>query len=358
MKRLQLLIVSVLLTAVVMPVSSKTSQTTQNQRTQPVGTRAVIWQHPGDISSRDLFYGPGSKALAPKPPFRFIEEDKSGTTPKFKVKDASNVEWSVKLGRESQSETVAVRLVWAAGYFTEEAYYYPRMRFGDLPRLSRGDEYIEGGRVAREVRFEPRRASVKRGDLWDWRNNPFVGSRELDGLRVLMILLNNWDVKGSNNKVLMVTSGRTGRQEARYAVTDLGATLGRAGGFGEKRSKNDVEDFISSEFAPEVEGRSVDFDFDLAPTKLGWVAIAYPPAFRRQWKKNKAMEDIPLTHVQWIGRHLARLTSAQLHDAFRAASYDRATASTYVQALRGRIRTLNQLSGPGRQLAGVNPPSD
>ena len=77
----------------------------------------VIWKDPGAMSSRNLYYGPGAASLAPAPPFRFIEEDTSATTPKFKVKDARNVEWSVKLGIESQSETVATRLVWAAGYF-------------------------------------------------------------------------------------------------------------------------------------------------------------------------------------------------------------------------------------------------
>ena len=99
---------------------------------------AVLWRDPGNIRNRDLYYGPGSKALAPVPPFHFVKEVKEGTLPKFDVEDARGVKWRVKLGPEAQSETVATRLVWAAGYNAEEAYYFDRVHVANLPRLSRG----------------------------------------------------------------------------------------------------------------------------------------------------------------------------------------------------------------------------
>jgi hypothetical protein len=34
--------------------------------------------------------------------------------------------------------------------------------------------------------------------------------------------------------------------EAHYVVTDLGATLGRAGGLGGTRTKNNLKDFLST----------------------------------------------------------------------------------------------------------------
>src|SRR5262249_55498589 len=148
------------------------------------------------------------------------------------VKDAREVEWVVKLGHEAQAETAATRLVWAVGYFAEEAYYFPRVRINDLPRLSRGRKYVEADGVVRGAKFKPHRKDVKRGEYWDWRENPFVGTRELDGLRVLMILLNNFDVTTINNRVLLVSDPQQQRREARYVVTDLGASLGRARGFG------------------------------------------------------------------------------------------------------------------------------
>ena len=91
-------------------------------RSQP-----VLWRDPGNIRLRNLRYGPGSASLAPVPPFKFLKEDKSGASPKFEIRDARNVKWVVKLGEEAQSETVATRLVWAPGYFAEEAYYFPSL---------------------------------------------------------------------------------------------------------------------------------------------------------------------------------------------------------------------------------------
>src|SRR3989442_1166852 len=107
---------------------------------------AVLWRDPGNIRKRDLFYGAGSKALAPVPPFRFLKEIKEGSMPKFDVQDARGVKWRVKLGSEAQSETVATRLVWAAGYNAEEAYYFNRVHIANLPRLSLGQKYPEGSR--------------------------------------------------------------------------------------------------------------------------------------------------------------------------------------------------------------------
>ena len=100
---------------------------------------AVLWRDPGNIRKRDLFYGPGSKALAPVPPFRFLEEIREGTQPKFDVEDARGVKWRVKLGPEAQAETVASRLVWSVGYNAEESYYFDRTNVDGMKPLS-GEE--------------------------------------------------------------------------------------------------------------------------------------------------------------------------------------------------------------------------
>src|SRR5687767_10898462 len=75
-------------------------------------SRPALWRDPGDIRRLDLLYGPGSPERAPTEPFTFVKEDLDGESPKFEVIDANNVTWSVKLGREAQSETVSTRLVW------------------------------------------------------------------------------------------------------------------------------------------------------------------------------------------------------------------------------------------------------
>ena len=302
--------------------------------------RNILWQHPGNIPARDLRFGPGSTELAPVAPFTFLEEDKDGESPKFEVRDARGVHWTVKLGEEAQAETVATRLVWSVGYFAEEAYYFDNARIENLPRLSRGQDYVAQGNTVVGARFEPKRQHVKRGPMWDWMDNPFEGTKELSGLKILMILLNNYDARKENNRILFVNAPR---QEARYCVTDLGATLGRSGGLGGKRSKNNLKDFLSTRFVMGVEDGAVEFDYDTRPTKLGHLSVLYPPYYRSQVKKEKAMRGIPIAHARWIGSLLSQLTNKQLDDAFRAAGYGEEIRGAYVQALQERIAQLRRL---------------
>ena len=305
---------------------------------------AILWRDPGDIAARNLRLGPGGPDIAPLAPFVFIEEDKSGESPKFDVKDARGIKWSVKLGEEAQAETVATRLVWAVGYSAEEAYYFNRVRIRRLPELSRGMEFVSRGGFVRSARFEPRRDHVKRGDNWDWDKNPFADTRELSGLKILMILLNNYDTRKENNRVLHVTDPASGILEPHYTVTDLGATLGKAGGLGGKRSKNNLEDFLSTKFVKGVEDDgTVEFDYDTRPSKLGMLSIVYPPYYRGQVKKEKSMRGIPVDHAKWIGSLLTQRSDEQLRAAFSAAGYNRATTNGYVSALRTRIEQLGRL---------------
>ena len=194
------------------------------------------------------------------------------------------------------------------------------------------------GDTVRGARFEPRRKNVERGKEWDWSKNPFKGTRELDGLKTMMVLLNNWDTFEKNNRVLHYED--TG--ESRYTVTDLGATMGGAGGFGH-RSKNNVRDFQRSRMVSKVDDGKVKYNYDLKPKKFGLLSIVYPPYYLRQRHATNAMNKIPLDHATWIAAQLAQLSDDQLRDGFRAAGYDRATTEAYVCTLRSRINELNRL---------------
>ena len=137
---------------------------------------------------------------------------------------------------------MATRSVWAVGCFAEEAYYFDEARIENLPKLSRGHECFALTR-SHWARFEPERKHLTEGPAWDWDDNPFRGTRQLNGLKVLMILLNNYDARKENNKIFYSRPSTTGRYEAHHYVSDLGATLGRSGGLGGKRTKNDLEAF-------------------------------------------------------------------------------------------------------------------
>ena len=198
---------------------------------------AVIWRDPGNISALNLIYGVGGREHAPDPNGRytFESEDMNGTSPKFYVKDSNGVRWQIKLGAEPESETAATRLVWAAGYFVDEDYYLPEVKIEGMPQLQRGQNYISNDDLVRGARFKRKDKEIKKIGNWDWFKNPFNGSRELNGLRIMMALVNNWDLKEVNNVVYEVDG------EQRYVVSDLGATFGKTGN-SISRSKSDPKE--------------------------------------------------------------------------------------------------------------------
>src|SRR5215210_6535975 len=57
------------------PVSPQPKQASNSNNS--AGT-PILWRNPGNVSRRNLFYGPGSPELAPVAPFTFIKENKSG----------------------------------------------------------------------------------------------------------------------------------------------------------------------------------------------------------------------------------------------------------------------------------------
>ncbi len=164
---------------------------------------AALWTDPADIASRDLIYGPGGPGHQPRGPFKYVKEDLNGTNPKFVITDADNVKWKVKLGLESRPETAASRLVWAAGYFADEEYFLPDLKVDNIPsELRRGEKYVEPNGIAHNVRLKRYLKDEEKSGSWQWRSNPFTGTREFSGLRrVMMALINNWDLKDENNKV-------------------------------------------------------------------------------------------------------------------------------------------------------------
>jgi hypothetical protein len=180
-----------LLTLGFLPISIPAQEDkTKKQKVVPTGT-PVLWRDPGDIATRDLLLGPGGEGM--KPDLRrvtFIKQETGGYSTKYRVRDASDREWVAKIGKEAQSETAAVRLMWAIGYMTEINYLVPRLT-------------IEGKGTFENVRLEARPEHIKRLDEWKWADNPFSGTKELRALIIMMAFLNNWDIKDTNNKVLV-----------------------------------------------------------------------------------------------------------------------------------------------------------
>lgn len=215
----------------------------KQKKAPPTGER-VLWREPSDIESRDLFLGPGGEEMKPDlSRVTFVKDQAGGGySINYRVRDGAGKTWVAKLRSEAQPETAAVRLMWALGYMTEVNYLVPCIRIEGAPAAS--VKKCEGGGFA-NVKFEARPAQVKRLENWQWANNPFANTKEFQGMIVLMSLMNNWDLKDDNNRILYVPTGASGGPELHYILSDLGATFGKTGGF-LSRSRNKPEDYAKA----------------------------------------------------------------------------------------------------------------
>ena len=303
---------------------------------------AVLWRSPEDIASRNLLYGSGGKQDEPHPPLAFLKEDPDGTSPKFDVLDQDEVKWKVKLGAEARSETVASRFLWAVGYFTDENYFISNTRVAEMPRqLKRGQGLVAPGGVVRNVRLE-RESRGKKIGTWQWRHNPFTGTRELNGLRVMMALINNWDVKNQNTAVFVGSDGgeSEGFQQT-YMISDLGASFGAPGyAWPKSKSRDNLEQYSHSKFLTKVTPDYVDFNAPGRPALLRSFGLPqFITRLRLRWIGN----HVPRADAKWMGELLARLSPDQIRDAFRAAGYSAQEVDGFAEVIEGRIAELNKL---------------
>jgi hypothetical protein len=302
----------------------------------------VLWRDPGDIRSRNLFFGPGGEAHAPHTIFTFVKEDLDGTNPKFDVHDENGVEWKVKVGAEVRPETVATRLVWAVGYSSNEDYFLPVLHVENLPaHLRRGQKLVGPGGTFQNVRLKRYLKGEKKVGDWKWRSNPFSGTRELNGLRVMMALINNWDLKDANNAVYEEkhSEGSQGPEHI-FMVSDLGASFGTTGrSWTHAGSKGNLKAYSHSRFVRKGAERYVDFN---VPTRPALIYIFTPGEFTSRLGLRWIGKGIPCEDVRWIAQLLAQLSPEQVGDAFRAAGYPPAEVEGFSKVVEERIAQLKK----------------
>ena len=300
---------------VAMPAAAQTSP-------RPADRKAVLWVDPGDVASKDLFWGNGAADRAPKAPFTFIEEDTDGTQAKVVVRDANGREWTAKFGDEVHSSIAASRIVWALGYAADEIYYVESGAITGATGLKNAAKALGPDGSFSKAAFRLRDAKSERAkERWTFGKNPFAGSKELSGLAILMTMLNNWDIQGDrNNRIL-----EQGDQDV-YIVSDLGATFGKMGAFPSPRSKWNVADFQKEEFIEKVEGGLIDLDYE------GYGGI------------NKVSAE----HAAWFAGIAAKLTDKQLTEALRASGAAQAEIDGFSARLRAKILELQKAVSPAR----------
>ena len=317
----QRLVVIALSVALFLPVSTLSSgkeKKKQEKETVPEGV-PVLWREPSDITTRDLYWGPGGKELQPDlRKVTFISKEKGGYSTKYRVRDASGREWVAKLGKEAKGETAASRLMWATGYFADTNYLVPRV-------------YVEGlNKTLENVRFGLRPKDTKRIDGWQWARNPFVGSRQFQGLKIMMALLNNWDLKDSNNKIAVARDKKIADNELHYFVADLGGSFGKVSHIPRflqfKPDRNNPKAYARSHLVNGTKGDRVDLHF--------------------RSKRGNLYKNISVADVRWITGWLSRLNDRQIEDAFRSANYSPDESRMMTQAVRRRVRELQNVENP------------
>jgi hypothetical protein len=301
----------------------------------PVNAKAVLWCDPADIATRDLFYGPGGKDHAPHGSFTFVAEDTAGSNPKFDVVDQDGVKWRVKLGLEARPETAASRFVWAVGYFANEDYFMPMLHVEKMQRLRRGRNFVSPTGDAQSARLKRHSTDDKKVGTWAWKKDPFTGTREWNGLRVLMAIMNNWDLKDVNNSVY-----RTRREpvEDRYVVSDLGGSFGPTGL--DWALKGKPAEYCSSKWIRSVSAEYVDFNVPSRPAMTSYIDF---PELTRRLSLLWLGHHVPRQDARWMGDLLGRLSAQQIHDAFRAAGYPSNEVEELSAALERRIGELKRL---------------
>jgi len=303
---------------------------------------AVLWHDPGNMADRSLYYGPGGKKHEPHGKFTFDKEDMNGTTPKFTVIDEDGVKWKVKLGSEARPETVATRLVWAMGYSADEDYFVPDLHVAGAIHLHRGENMMTRDGTFQNVRLKRERKDKEKMGTWQWHDNPFNGTRELLGLRVLMAVINNWDLKDENNAVYLEKGDADSGFKRVYLISDLGASFGANGLDVEHNDeKGKLEVYQHSGFIHSLSNEGVSFD---TPRRPALPILFNPPEFISRLNLRWIGRDIPREDAEWVGQLLARLSHDQIRDAFRAGGYAPTEVEGFSQILEQRITKLNHLS--------------
>jgi hypothetical protein len=268
---------------------------------------AELWVRPE--SGRDLFYGVGGKRLAPDPAAHYtvIDIKHSGFSRGYTVKGPGDREWSVKFPPEAATEVVASRIFWGIGYHQPPIYYlanwYADKATSPNPQLP-----------ARFREKNPDLHGLNAKGNWSYYRNPFVGTREMNGLLVLQAMLGNSDLKDQQNVRYTLAEPFEGAKHW-YVARDLGQTFGRTGRL--EPPRGDPAVFEETPFIKGVVEGKVHFEY----------RGRHKPLYR----------DITPADVRWICTLLGHLTNDQWQDAFRAGGFAQPIADRFIRRMKQKI---------------------
>ena len=286
-----------------------------------------LWIDPVDLATRDFFNGPWGAEHAPDPDdiYTFVEFKVGGINPGMTVRDSRGRQWKIKqppnTGRNAEGpiEVVLSRVLSGVGYHQPPVYFMPALR------LTKGTDvyHTVGGRFRLTV------PKLKSQSDWEWRDNPFIGTKPFQGLLVILLMFNSSDLKDSNNTLyedhrtdadvprLPPAEPNRSRVARWYVVRDLGTALGSTARLTPIRGDPDV--FEQLGFIRGIKNGLVEFHY----------SGRHQPVVQQR---------IRPSDVRWAATLLSRLSDAQWHDAFRAGGYSLEVRSRFIAKLQSKIR--------------------
>jgi hypothetical protein len=268
---------------------------------------AELWSRPEP--GRNLFHGVGGSRLAPDPGLRYtvVEIKRSGFSRGYTLLDPQKREWSAKFPPEAPTEVTASRIFWGVGFHQPPIYYLgewtAQKATSPNPQLP-----------ARFREKSPDLHGLDPTDPWSYYENPFVGTRELNGLLVLHAMVGNSDLKDAQNVIYTLTEPFEGAKQW-YVARDLGQAFGRTGVIDAPRGDPAV--FEQTPFIKGVAGGKVQFDY--------------------RGRHKALFATITPADVRWICGQLQQLTDAQWQDAFRAGGFAKPVADRFIRRMKQKI---------------------
>jgi hypothetical protein len=208
----------------------------------------------------------------------------------------------------------ASRILWAMG-FPQPAIY-----FVEQFTLTGADAGVKS-----HARFRTDLPQWRAAGEWSWQENPFTDTPQFRGLVVAQLILNNWDLKTSNNRIYEATDAAAVPRR-QFMVRDVGSSLGHSKQFrlfamlgtrGAQGSKNNVDDFEQQGFIEQVDGNKVRFDY--------------------RGMNQRLVDSVTVPDVVWACEQLAKIPDGHWQAAFKAGWYPPDHADRYIRKIKEKI---------------------
>jgi len=302
----------------------------------PAAQPAILWRAPSGIGMENWMCGSAGCDHAPAPPFHFEKEDMEGTFPKLTVTDAKGRTWSVKFGVKVIPECFCSRFVAALGYVTEPSYYVASGKLDDTSKLHHTRSFVSYDGTFVRARFQLRDRDTLEflpKHAWSLTDNPFSGTHELAGLRVVLMMLSNWDVKdsrsGQESSNTAVFRGPGGQMV--YSFFDWGSTLGRWGNI-TRRTRSDCSGF------------SADTPHLITGVHGNVVVWGYSGKHADDVRNGITVDDL-----RWLAPHLSAITAEQIRVGLGASGATDRENACWTESLESRIHEVEAVARTGRE---------